>query len=549
MTLMTNIQKRFAVLLFSLCASAVQAHDHDAAATAAVETLGEVDFPVTCIPAAQTEFNRAMALLHSFWYSPAQASFATVLELDPECGMAHWGLAFASMGNPFTWSSNPGAAKLGAVHAQLAHNTGANSARERDYIAAQGIFFHNWQTVSFAQRVADYVRAMTSLAERYPQDDEAKILQALAINFDIDPADKTFAKQSQAMAILEPLFVKYPRHPGIAHYVIHTNDYSELATRALPAARTYAGIAPSVPHALHMPSHIFSRVGLWPDMVTSNRASYNAARAELDAATLTLGNYNALHAMDYMLFAHLQQAQDRAAQAILEETQAIKKIQVENFAAAYALAAIPARFALERKDWPQAAALTLSPADMGWEKFPQAESILVFARGLGAARSGDIDAARSSVARLQTLNDQMRAANLGYWPTQTDIQIQAVDAWIAFAEGQPDVALGLMRAAATAEDASDKHPVTPGNVVPSRELLGDMLLELQQPAAALNEYVRSLQRDPNRYHGLSGAARAAAASGNNHLAREYFTQLQAQTVDSDSARPELAEARRFFAAQ
>ncbi len=544
----TTPQKWLAVLLFSFCTSAVQAHDHDATAAPPVETLGDVNFPVTCKPAAQTEFNRAMALLHSFWYSPAQASFATVLELDPECGMAHWGRAFASMGNPFTWSSNPGAAKLGAVHGQLARKTGAKSARERDYIAAQGVFFRNWQTASFAQRVDDYMGAMTNLAARYPQDDEAKILLALAIIFDIDPADKTFAKQSRAMAILEPLFAKYPNHPGIAHYVIHTNDYSELATRALPAARTYAGIAPSVPHALHMPSHIFSRVGLWPDMVTTNRASYNAARAELDAATLTLGDYNALHAMDYMLFAHLQQAQDRAAQAILEETQAIRKIQVENFAAAYALAAIPARFALERKDWQQAAELTLSPADMGWEKFPQAESILVFARGLGAARGGNIDVARASVARLRALNDQMRAANLGYWPTQTAIQIQAVDAWIALAEGQPDTALQRMREAAAAEDASDKHPVTPGNVVPSRELLGDMLLELQQPAAALDEYVRSLRRDPNRYHGLAGAARAAAAAGNVQLAREYFTRLQAQTAESDSPRPEVAAARGFLAA-
>ena len=511
------------------------------------EQLGEVSFPVSCNDAAQTEFNRAMALFHSFWFDPAKASFAKVLEFDPECGMAHWGIAIMAMGNPFTWPSNPNAAKAGAPAAVEAQRVGAKSERERDYIAALSLFFKDWQTTEFRPRALAFEKAMESVAAQYPQDEEARILYALALNITALPTDKTFANQFKAAAILEPLFKKHPNHPGVAHYLIHTYDYAELAEKGLPSARAYGAIAPSVPHALHMPSHIFSRVGLWREMVAGNRASYVAAKAELKETTLGIGAYDALHAMDYMVFGHLQQAQDQAARALMEEAAAIRKVNVENFVAAYAFAAIPARFALERGDWKQAAALQLMPSDLAWAKFPQSEAILVFARGLGAARSGDVAAARKEVKRLEALEEALKAAKNAYWAGQTDFQIKTVNAWIAFAEQRNDEAVPLMRAAAEAEEASDKHPVTPGNVVPSRELLGEMLLALDRPAEALVEFERSLQRDPHRFRGIHGAARAAEASGNRQAAADYYAKLQALTADHDTERPELTRAKTFLA--
>ncbi|MBZ0156368.1 MAG: hypothetical protein K8I29_09195 [Alphaproteobacteria bacterium] len=516
------------------------------AQTAKPEKLGEVNFPVSCNDAAQKEFNRAMALFHSFWFDPAKKSFSKVLQHDPECGMAHWGIAIMSMGNPFAWPPNPNALKAAAVAMEEARRVGAKSTRERDYIDALGAFFKDWETTEHRPRVVAYEKAMEGVATRYPQDIEAQILYALALNITALSTDKTFANQLKAAGILEPLFKKYPNHPGIAHYLIHTYDYAELADRGLPAARAFSRIAPSVPHALHMPSHIFSRVGLWQEMVEDNRASYLAAKSELKEATLDIGTYDALHAMDYMVFGLLQQAQDKGAKQLLDEVAAIRKVNVENFVAAYAFAAIPSRFALERGDWKQAAELILSPDSLSWNKFPQAEAILVFARGLGAARAGNIAAAHKDVERLQTLKKAMTEAKIGYWAGQTDIQIKTVNAWIALAEKRHNDALQLMRAATEAEEASDKHPVTPGNVVPSRELLAEMLTALNQPAQALAEYERSLKRDPNRFRGIYGAARAAEASGNREAARNYYIKLQTLTANRDTERPELAEAKAFL---
>ena len=533
--------------MLSAGTSGAWAHEDDSPRTGKPEQFGEVSFPVSCNAAAQKEFNRAMALFHSFWFDPAKRSFAKVLEHDPECGMAHWGIAIMSMGNPFTWPANPNAAKAGAPAAAEARRVGAKSERERDYIAALSAFFKDWETTEFRPRALAFEKAMEGVAAKYPKDDEAKMLYALALNITALPTDKTFASQSKAAAILEPLFKKYPNHPAVAHYLIHNYDYAELAEKGLPAARIYAGIAPSVPHALHMPSHIFSRVGLWQEMVDGNRASYRAAKAELKDTTLGIGAYDALHAMDYMLFGHLQQAQDKAAKQLLDEAGAIRKVNVENFPAAYALAAMPARFALERGDWAQAAKLSLSPSDLAWNKFPQAEAILVFSRGLGAARSGDIAAARKDAERLQTLKDAMTAAKNTYWAGQTDFQIKTINAWIALAEKRNDDAVQLMRAAAEAEEASDKHPVTPGNVMPSRELLGEMLMATNQPAQALIEFERSLKRDPNRFRGVYGAARAAEAEGNRKAARDYYAKLQALSADRDTERSELGQAKAFLA--
>lgn len=533
---------------FALAPGLAAGHDEDTARSGRPpEKLGDVNFPVSCNDSAQKEFNRAMALFHSFWFDPAKKSFAKVLEHDPACGMAHWGIAIMSMGNPFAWPANPNAMKSAAAAFAEAERLGAKSERERDYITALATFFKDWETADHRSRAVAFEKAMAGVAAKHSNDDEAQILYALVLDATALPTDKTFANQLKAASILEPLYKKYPNHPGAAHYLIHTYDYAELAEKGLPSARAYAAIAPSVPHALHMPSHIFSRLGLWKEMVEGNRASYLAAKDELKETTLGVGAYDALHAMDYMVFGHLQQAQDKAAKQLLDEAAAIRKVNVENFVAAYAFAAIPARFALEHGDWKQAAALQLSPADLAWNKFPQAEAILVFARGLGAARSGDAAAARKDMERLAALKEQMTAAKNNYWAGQTDFQIKTVNAWIALAEKRNDAAVQLMRAAAEAEEASDKHPVTPGNVAPSRELLGEMLLALKQPKDALAEFERSLKRDPNRFRGIYGAARAAEASGNREAAKDYYAKLQALSADRDTERPELAEAKAFLA--
>jgi hypothetical protein len=533
-------------LLLGISVSASRADESDHWRAGQTEQLGEVHFPVSCSEAAQREFNRSMALFHSFWFDPAKQSFAQVLQLDPGCGMAHWGIASMSLGNPFAWPPNPEAMKAGAAAMAEAQRVGARSERERDYIAALGELFRDWESTEYRPRALAFEQAMAELAGKYPQDDEARILYALALNITAVPTDKTFANQLKAAEILEPLFQEYPDHPGVAHYLIHTYDYAELAAKGIPFARAFAEIAPSVPHAMHMPSHVFSRVGLWREMVESNRDSYLAAKEELTGQTLDVGTYDALHAMDYMVFGHLQLAQDRAAKQLWDEVAAIQQVNVENFIAAYAFAAIPSRYALERGDWQEAAALKLSPPDLAWENFPQAEAILVFARGLGAARSGDLPAAQKDVERLQALQAAMTADNEKYWAGQADFQIETVNAWIALARKRPSQALQLMRTAAELEEASDKHPVTPGNVVPSRELLGEMLMALNQPAQAFTEFERSLARDPNRFRGIYGAARAAEASGNPQAAREYYTKLQAMAADHDRERPELVQAKEFL---
>jgi predicted Zn-dependent protease len=523
--------------------------EHAPPSAVSLEQLGEVHFPVSCNVAAQQEFNRAMAMFHSFWFEPAKQSFAKVLKHDPDCGMAYWGIAIMSMGNPFGWSINPNAVKMGAPAMAEAQRVSANSERERDYIAALAAFFTGEETVNARSRMVAFEKEMAGVVARYPEDEEAQVLYAIILNATAVPTDKTFSNQLKAARMLEPLFKKHPRHPGIAHYLVHTYDYAGLAEKGLPAARVYAGIAPAVPHALHMPSHIFSRLGLWPEMITSNRASYDAAKNELSGHVLGIGSYDALHAMDYLVFGYLQQAQDKAAKLLADEVAAIQKVKVEDFAAAYAFAAIPARYALERGDWQQAAALTLSPRDVAWDKFPQAEAVLVFSRGLGAARSGASAAARKDVKRLQALQEAMTAAKLNYWADQTDAQIKALNAWIALAEKRDEEAVQLMRTAVEAEEASDKAPVTPGNVVPLRGLLGEMLLALNQPAQAFTEFERSLQRDPNRFRVVYGASRAAEAAGNRQAAREHYAKLKTLTADRDTERPELAQATAFLAKQ
>jgi tetratricopeptide (TPR) repeat protein len=530
--------KRVAVLAFGflvllLCVPATRGQEK------ATEKLGTVQFPVSCSPAAQREFERAVALLHSFWFDAAAQGFVAVTKADPGCGMGYWGEAMATLfsPNPFVGTPTPKGLEDGCPVMERAKGVGGKTQRERDYIVAVDSLCKDRGKTDQRARTVAYAQAMERLSRKYPEDREAAVFYALALNTTASPADKTYANQLKAAGILEKIFAEQPNHPGVAHYLIHSYDYPPIAQRGLPAARRYAGIAPSAPHALHMPSHIFTREGFWQESIESNRASAAAAKNHFDQ----------LHAMDYLTYAYLQGAQDVEAKRVLDEARAIRKVVPEHFVTGYALAAIPARYALERGHWAEAASLAASPADFPWDRFPQDEAITVFVRALGAARSGDPARARQDVDRLMVLRDALTAAKQGYWAEEVDIQRRVASAWLARAEGKNQEALQLLRAAADAEDRTEKHPVTPGPIVPARELLGEMLLELNQPALALKEFEASMAKEPNRFRGLYGAAKAAALSGDREKARAHYGKLLALCSHADADRTELKEAKSFLA--
>jgi len=500
------------------------------------ERLGTVRFATSCSPSIQQDFDRGVALLHSFWFDAAVRAFTAVAHADPACAMAYWGAAMTALGNPFAWPPSSKGLTEGGAAAEKAKAAGAKTQRERDYVAAVETFYKDADKVDHRTRAVAYEKAMEQLAARYPDDREAAVFYALALNATALPTDKTYARQLKAVGILEKVFAEQPNHPGVAHYLIHSYDYPAIAEKGLPAARRYASIAPSAPHALHMPSHIFTRRGYWQDSIDSNRASAAAARDHFDQ----------LHAMDYLAYAHLQLAQDGQAKRVLDQAVELKKVSPEHFVTAYALAAIPSRYALERGRWADTVALSLHPVDFPWSRFPQSEAVLIFARGIGAGRAGDAATARKSAERLEALRDALTAAKLGYWVEQVEIQRQVVLAWAAHAEGRGPDAQALLRTAADREDATDKHPVTPGLIVPARELLGEMLLISGEPGPALREFERSLRVEPNRFRGLYGAARAAELAGDAAKARRYYQELVALAQSADTERPELQQAKAYL---
>ena len=502
--------------------------------------LGKVEFKVECNGAAQQAFNRAMALYHSFAWKPAGDTFAAVAKADPGCGMAHWGRAMVLLDNPFVWPGNLPPAKLDEIAAALdaARSAGLKSAREKDYVEAVGAFVRDRDKVEHPARLRAFGEAMGKLAARYPDDKEAAILSALVTSASFDPADKTYANQLRAAKILEPIFLAQPDHPGVAHYLIHSYDYPPIAKHGLKAAKRYAKIAPDAPHALHMPSHIFTRVGHWQDSIDANRASAKAAsRAQFDGH----------HATDYMVYAHLQLAQDKAARQAMEESLAAQP--VDHFGAAYAYAAMPARVALEVGDWKAAASVALTPVTgaYAWGKYPQAEAINAFARGVGAARSGDGKAAKTEQARLLALRDLAKEKKLGYWAEQIEIQALLVQGLSLLAEGKAAEAVEVLRTAAKREGATEKHAVTPGPLLPARELLADVLLETGKAPDALAEYEAVLANEPNRYRATFGAAQAARQAGNAAKAKQHFTALVELGKNADTQRDSLVEARQFLA--
>jgi hypothetical protein len=497
------------------------------------EKLGTVNFPVSCSPPAQVEFARAVAALHSFWFDTARAAFEAVAFADPSCGMAHWGTAMTLLGNPLASPPRPKALRDGWGAIEKARAAGARSERERGYIEAIALFYKDADTIDHPTRALAYERAMEQLAARHPEDREASIFYALALNVTLVPTDKTYANQLKAAAVLEKVFAEHPNHPGVAHYLIHSYDYPSLAHKGLAAARRYAAIAPSAPHALHMPSHIFTRLGYWQESVDTNRASAAVAKDH--------GNW--LHAMDYMAYGHLQMAQDADARRAVSAVQALGLPNNEYIGSAYALAAVPARYALERRRWSEAAALTLHPREFPWNRWSMAEAVNAYARGLGAARSGDAAGAHREAGRLSALRDALVTAKQGYWAEQTEVQRQTILAWATRVEGKTEQALALMLKAVALADSSEKHPVTPGPIVPPRELLGDMLLEMNQPARALEAYEASMAGEPNRFHSVAGAARAAEVAGDAARARQHYSRLLTIAGKGDGDRPELHRAR------
>jgi hypothetical protein len=508
--------------------------------------LGSVYFPVSCAPEAQQSFIRGLAMLHSFWYDEAEKAFTTATRTDPACAMGYWGIAM-SLYHPLWVPPTDADLEKGRAAVAKAKSAMAKTQRERDYIAAIEVFYLDSDKVPYHVRALAWRNATQRLSARYPEDREAAIFFALALIATAPALDKTYADQKQAAAILNRIQLEQPNHPGVAHYMIHGYDSPQLALLALPAARSYARIAPAAPHALHMPSHIFTRLGMWQDSINSNLASAAAARKNAATASPGATSQDELHAMDYLVYAYLQTGQDGAAKRIVDQAAAVSRVDQDVFQAAYALAAIPARYSLERRRWSAAAALEVRPAGFPWSQFRYAEALTFFARALGSARSGNPFAARAGIEKLAAIRKALPQIEGSYdWAAQVEVQRQAALAWLAHAEGRDAEALRWMRSAADLEDKTEKHPVTPGAVLPARELLGELLLELDQPALALPEFEAVLLTSPRRFNATYGAARAAELAGDRNRARQRYSELLQLCPQDDSVRLELQNAKAFL---
>src|SRR5262245_31861649 len=481
------------------------------------QQLGTVHFQTSCNEVAQRRFDRAMRYQHSYWYVPAKEVFEEVLKADADCAMAHWGIALTLLDNPHNAIPQPNLAP-GLAAIQKAKAMNAKTERERDYIDAMLLMYSDYDKLNHRQRILKFRDAEEKVAAKYPDDDEAQIAYAITLNTSADLNDKTHAQQLKGGAILEPISKRLPRHPGVTHYLIHLYDYPELAAKGLDAANRYAQIAPAAPHAQHMPSHIYTRVGYWKESIDSNIASVKAAKAEK-----SVGNY--LHAQDYMVYAYLQLGQDKEARAVIDEMMRESDFKATVLGAHYALAASPARYVVERGDWAGASQLSVRPSNL-----PYVMAISHFARALGAARSGKPEDAKGDIAKLAELRDKLRDAKDTYWSGIVDIQRQVAAAWVLHAEGKVDEALEAMRAAADAEDRTEKHVVTPGPLAPARELYGAMLLDRGKPADALAAFETTLKKEPNRLGATLGAAKAAEKAGDSAKAAQHYRAAVALTA-------------------
>jgi tetratricopeptide (TPR) repeat protein len=528
--------------------------------------VGTVDFPTSCDPALQDEFERGVALLHSFFYPEARRVFEGIAQKDPECAMAWWGVAMTYY-HPL-WAA-PDSSELAAGTAAVDKAKAASKKNEREsaYVRAIEAYYkgldasaladaapaeaapscHGGAVVDVKGRAACFKREMEQVATHYPDDVDGAAFYSLSLVATAPPGDPKLANQAQAAELLEKWYAKQPDHPGLAHYLIHTYDYPPTAQKGLPAAQAYAGIAPEVPHALHMPSHIFTRLGMWNETIQSNLASAEAARRYAAQNHIDGTTHEELHALDYCMYAYLQTAQDARAKQILDQMKSVKKtFPAVEFAAGYAFGAMPARFALERRQWKEAAALEVPPMEF-WSKLPFAEGHLMYARAVGAAKSGDLARARAAATRLDELAKASTDPRFRYFADQMGIQKEAALGLIAWAEGKKDEAIAVLARAAAMEDSLGKHPVSPGAMLPVRELYAEALLDAGKPAEALAQFEASLKIYPARFNGVYGAARAAEKAGKKAEAKQYYRQLVELSKPGEGARPELAEAKEHLA--
>ena len=512
-------------VLFAAVGTACWAHGE--------EKLGKVSFANTCAPAVQEDLTRAVALLHSFAFRDAEASFQKAWTTDTQCAISGWGIASALIGNTFAVGPNPQQAQVAKDAIARARSITRKSEREKNFIEAIGEYYDNHPAKPHMQRMKALSDAFEAVAKRFPEDDEAQIFSAVYLTTTQPLTDKTYASALKAAAILEVQFKKHPDHPGVAHYLIHSYDFPDIAEKGMRAARAYSEIAPSAPHALHMPSHIFTRVGAWKDSAAINERSANAAKQ-------TKEPHDQLHSMDYAVYAYLQLGQDDNARRVLREAREVKGFTPTVRAGFYALAAMPARIALERGDWKEATTLVAED-----NNFPYTKTQTLYARALGHARSGNPDAAASDIQEIARVVAALKDKD-NYWMTETEVQRLTTQGWVEFAKGNQAAGLDLMRAAADMEDANEKSSLTPARMLPARELYGDMLMAAKRPADALVAYEQSQTREPNRYRGLYGAAQAAAQSGNRAKARMYFSKLVEMAGNGIRA-SELPAVRQYLA--
>lgn len=522
-----------------------------------LRAAGTVDFPVSCTPAVQAEFTRGVALLHSFFYEEARRIFTDVAAKDPTCAMAQWGIAM-TWWHPIWTPPTSDEMSAGKAAADKAMTMKAGTDLERGFVTALNAYYSTPDgpatgevgqschgPVGPRDRVVAYEKAMRNLRDRFPDDFETQTFYALAVLAVgyANPTDTTLSNQLEAARILEKLGKKNLQHPGVAHYLIHSYDYPAYAERGLAAARSYSSIAPWVPHALHMPSHIFTRLGMWEDSIAANRSSADASRAYAAMRHRETTEAEELHALDYMAYSYLQGGQDIKAKEIVDFAASVRKTNPElEFSGAYALAAIPARYALERNAWPEAAALRV-PALPHWASFPFMEALIEYSHALGRAHTGDLEGARKAIDRMRQLRDATADPKFDYFKKQLDLQLEAASVWVAYGEGKKEDAVARLRRLADAEDILGKHPVSPGALVPAREQLGDLLLKLDRPKEAQREYEAALKIYPGRFRGLYGAAQASRQIGEKEKAQRYYAKLIEQTAKADGSRSELAQLR------
>ena len=506
--------------------------------------FGAAEFKTSCGEKTKGDFDLAIKLLHSFEYDEAEKAFAKVIDQDPQCAMGYWGIAMANF-HPLWTPPTEEELKKGARAIQVAKSL-ETSKREADYVAAIASFYQDWQKVDHRTRCLNFEKGMENVYKKYPDDKEAAIFYALALDAAASPDDQSFGKQKKAGEILQTLYPGQPNHPGIVHYLIHTYDYPELAQQGLPAARKYASIAPSSAHALHMPSHIFTRLGLWDECIQSNLASIASAQCYAQAAGIKGHWDEELHGLDYLVYAYLQKGDNTLAKKQWDYLKTMTDVHPVNFKVAYAFAAIPARYVLENKQWAEAAHLQVTPADFPWKNFPWQAAIIHFTRSLGSAHIGNLQAAKEELAQLGNLRQILTEQKDAYKANQVAIQINTAEAWLRLKEGKNQEALTLMQQAADMEDKTGKHPVTPGEVLPARELLGDMLMQLHKPAEALAAYETDLQKHPNRFNALYGAGLAAKSLGDVQKASAYFYQLTKVIGNTASSRVEVTRSKQFI---